>query len=289
MGFRTAVAPQGTAFKDTQADTFFRSRPKGIVCLLDGDSAGQKAALSYVSTFLKVGLEARLPSFHRYGSRWHSVGTRTGSHAEYYRWSPAYGRICGAAKNTQAHCCITETKGIGLPMDVLIVGRYRFSYCPEGYIEQLGRLLSVPIDALKVDLARFRKPAHRLTQSTDRERSFPKVPDRLTLLKTYCSSFAWRPTRQSSCPHAWHIVGWLASSFRSYTCKNFWNECWRLGTFRSQIEDLLEDDQERDLYHRLVMQEIKKMNSTLITTCQTVPQCPLLLILKDRKTLSLLS
>ena len=59
MGFRTVVAPQGTAFKDNQASLLFRSRPKGVVCLLDGDSAGQKAALSYVSVFLKAGLDAR--------------------------------------------------------------------------------------------------------------------------------------------------------------------------------------------------------------------------------------
>ena len=53
MGFRTVVAPQGTAFKQSQATLMYRSRPKGVVCLLDGDAAGQKAALSYVSIFLK--------------------------------------------------------------------------------------------------------------------------------------------------------------------------------------------------------------------------------------------
>ena len=51
--------PQGTAFKNSQALLLYRSRPKGVVCLLDGDAAGQKAALSYVSIFLKVGLDAR--------------------------------------------------------------------------------------------------------------------------------------------------------------------------------------------------------------------------------------
>ena len=59
MGFRTVVAPQGTAFKNSQASLLCRSRPKGVVCLLDGDNAGQKAALSYVSIFLKTGLDAR--------------------------------------------------------------------------------------------------------------------------------------------------------------------------------------------------------------------------------------
>ena len=47
--------------------------------------------------------------------------------------------------------CITETRNRFANEFILIVGRYRFSYCLEGYIQQLGRLLSVPIDALKVD------------------------------------------------------------------------------------------------------------------------------------------
>ena len=57
-GFCTTVAPQGTAFKDTQAELMRKSNPRKIVCLLDGDEAGQKAALSYVPIFLKTGLDA---------------------------------------------------------------------------------------------------------------------------------------------------------------------------------------------------------------------------------------
>ena len=57
-GFHTTVAPQGTAFKDSQAELMRKSNPRRIVCLLDGDEAGQKAALSYVPIFLKTGLDA---------------------------------------------------------------------------------------------------------------------------------------------------------------------------------------------------------------------------------------
>ncbi len=58
-GFKTVVAPQGTAFTDSQAMLLRKSNPKGVVCLLDGDEAGQKAAFSYIPTFLRVGLDAR--------------------------------------------------------------------------------------------------------------------------------------------------------------------------------------------------------------------------------------
>ena len=61
-GFKTVVAPQGTAFKDSQAMLMRKSSPKGVVCLLDGDEAGQKAAFSYIPIFLRVGLDARFTS-----------------------------------------------------------------------------------------------------------------------------------------------------------------------------------------------------------------------------------
>ena len=61
-GFKTVVAPQGTAFKESQAMLLRKSNPKGVICLLDGDEAGQKAAFGYIPTFLRVGLDARFTS-----------------------------------------------------------------------------------------------------------------------------------------------------------------------------------------------------------------------------------
>ena len=61
-GFKTVVAPQGTSFQDSQAMLLKKSNPKGVVCLLDGDEAGQNAAFKYIATFLKAGIDARFSS-----------------------------------------------------------------------------------------------------------------------------------------------------------------------------------------------------------------------------------
>ena len=45
VGLHTAVAPQGTAITDDQMHLLRRYEPNSIECLLDGDSAGRKAAL----------------------------------------------------------------------------------------------------------------------------------------------------------------------------------------------------------------------------------------------------
>ena len=59
VGLHTAVAPQGTALTDEQLALLRRYDPKSIDCLLDGDSAGRKAALSYIPMALKAGLHFR--------------------------------------------------------------------------------------------------------------------------------------------------------------------------------------------------------------------------------------
>lgn len=55
-GFKTAVAPQGTAITEQQL-MLMRRYTTQINCLLDGDSAGQKAALRMLPLSLKAGLE----------------------------------------------------------------------------------------------------------------------------------------------------------------------------------------------------------------------------------------
>ncbi len=56
VGLNTAVAPQGTAITENQLHLLRRYAGK-IECLLDGDAAGQKAALRLLPMALKAGLE----------------------------------------------------------------------------------------------------------------------------------------------------------------------------------------------------------------------------------------
>jgi DNA primase len=59
VGLHTAVAPQGTAITDEQMHLLRRYEPNSIECLLDGDSAGRKAALRALPLAFKAGLEFR--------------------------------------------------------------------------------------------------------------------------------------------------------------------------------------------------------------------------------------
>jgi DNA primase len=59
VGLHTAVAPQGTAITEEQLALLSRYEPASIECLLDGDSAGRKAALRALPLAFKAGLEFR--------------------------------------------------------------------------------------------------------------------------------------------------------------------------------------------------------------------------------------
>lgn len=57
VGLNTAIAPQGTAITEEQLQLIRRYEPSKINCILDGDSAGRKAALRTLPLTFKVGLE----------------------------------------------------------------------------------------------------------------------------------------------------------------------------------------------------------------------------------------
>lgn len=60
-GFKTAVAPQGTAFTDDHARILKRYADSAVL-VFDADSAGQNAALRAADTLLKVGMAVRIAS-----------------------------------------------------------------------------------------------------------------------------------------------------------------------------------------------------------------------------------
>lgn len=57
VGLHNTVAPQGTGITEDQVNLLRRYEPRLIECLLDGDSAGRKAALRAMPLGLKAGLE----------------------------------------------------------------------------------------------------------------------------------------------------------------------------------------------------------------------------------------
>jgi len=286
MGFRTVVAPQGTAFKDSQALLLSRSRPKGVVCLLDGDTAGQKAALSYVSIFLKVGMEARFAELPE-GSDPDQILIKGGTEAMQ--------QVIDDARSMVEHVVRQKIPDLktATPKQKESVCQWMFGslievdsrVALEGYLEQLARLLAVPMDALKSDFVKFRKnrtPAYR--QSTKDKELPSNTPDRLTIVEEDLLFVLLHDDRLASplahtLDMSWvdlrPISGRILAKILSETLAE--SSC----PSRAQIEELLEDDEERDLFYRLVIQEIDQSEPGLLL--RLARQCVSVLFLRHLK------
>ncbi|MDA7791818.1 DNA primase [Opitutales bacterium] len=286
MGFRTVVAAQGTAFKDSQALLLSRSRPKGVVCLLDGDTAGQKAALSYVSIFLKAGMEARFAELPE-GSDPDQILIKGGTEAMQ--------QVIDDARSMVEHVVRQKIPDLktATPKQKESVCQWMFGslievdsrVALEGYLEQLARLLAVPMDALKSDFVKFRKnrtPAYR--QSTKDKELPSNTPDRLTIVEEDLLFVLLHDDRLASplahtLDMSWvdlrPISGRILAKILSETLAE--SSC----PSRAQIEELLEDDEERDLFYRLVIQEIDQSEPGLLL--RLARQCVSVLFLRHLK------
>ena len=286
MGFRTVVAPQGTAFKDSQALLLSRSGPKGVVCLLDGDTAGQKAALSYVPIFLKAGLEARFAELPE-GSDPDQILIKGGTEAMQQVIDGAHSMVEHVVRQK-----IPDLK-TATPKQKESVCQWMFGslievdsrVALEGYLEQLARLLAVAMDALKSDFVKFRKnrtPAYR--QSTKDKELPSNTPDRLTIVEEDLLFVLLHDDRLASplahtLDMSWvdlrPISGRILAKILSETLAE--GSC----PTRAQIEELLEEDEERDLFYRLVIQEIDQSEPGLLL--RLARQCVSVLFIRHLK------
>jgi DNA primase len=286
MGFRTVVAPQGTAFKDSQAMLLYRSKPKGVVCLLDGDSAGQKAALSYVSIFLKSGLDARFAELPE-GSDPDQILIEGGT--------SAMQRIIDQARPMIEYVIRQKLPDLSsaTPKQKESTCQWFFSSLTEidsrialeGYLQQLARLLGVPIDALKSDFQKFRKnrtPAYR--KVTPEKENQSDESDRLTIVEEDLLFVLLHDDRLASPLANTLDMSWVDTRpVSGRILAKILSETHAEGTHltRAQIEDLLEDDDERRTYHRLAIQEIDSNEPGL--SLRLARQCLHVLFLRSLK------
>ena len=286
MGFRTVIAPQGTAFKDSQALLLYRSKPKGVVCLLDGDSAGQKAALSYVSIFLKSGVDARFAQLPD-GSDPDQILVMGGRESmqkiideaqpmvEYVIRQKIPNLSTATPKQKESTCQWFFSSLAEIDSRIAL----------EGYIEQLARLIAVPIEALKSDFIQFKRnrtPVYR--QVTEEQEISTNESDRLTIVEEDLLYLLLHDDRLASPLANTLDMSWVDTRpVSGRILAKILSESLAEGTniSRSQIEDLLEDDTERQTYHRLVIQEMDQKEPGL--SLRLARQCVSVLFLRDLK------
>jgi DNA primase len=163
-GLQTTIAPQGTGVTDTQLRLLHRY-DAGLECLLDGDSAGQKAALRLLPLALKEGLEVRFLPLAALGAKIDPdelVRDRGAEAIHELRRHPvsAMAFATGALAPDPQALSAQQTADICREL-FAIIRETPSEVAQSGYLAEVAKLLHINRTALEADYRRFRENAER--------------------------------------------------------------------------------------------------------------------------------
>ena len=155
VGLKTTIAPQGTAITDTQLGLLRRYHPQ-IECFLDGDSAGQKAAMRLLPLALRAGLEVKF------------LVLQPGEDPDSLfrdRGLPAYDEIRARALSAMAFACqsLLPEPGAASPEQrsraaqslFELVSQSEFDVARTGFLAEAAGHMRLPLASLQHDFAVF--------------------------------------------------------------------------------------------------------------------------------------
>jgi len=257
-GFKTVIAPQGTAFKESQANLLKKSDPRRIVCLLDGDDAGKKAALSYVAIFMKSGLDARFATLPK-GSDPDQVLEQSGP--------SALQKLIDEGKSSVQFVVDEKIEKVSESTPMIRKKVSEFFYEPlcelesfvvqDGFLEEIAKTMMITPDSVKQDFLSFQKNFRKRRSYRQQEKESNKRAERLTTVEDDLLYTILHNDRLAS-PLAQSIdFAWLDSSSTSgKILVKLLAETSADGPLSvEQIEGLLEDDEERTTFQHFLFHE----------------------------------
>lgn len=259
-GFPATIAPQGTAFKDSQAELIRKSNPRAVVCLLDGDDAGQKAALSYVSIFMKVGLDARFASLPK-GTDPDTILREKGHAGLKAIIDRASSMITFVSNKTLSAQPTPHEKKQVSDFFFPIFTEVESLVVRDAYLNDLSKIIQVSVESVKSDFKRYnnkRKPIYK--SITSKSPSTEITVNRTERLTTAEDDLLYCLLHDASLGHSLAQVidpSWLDTKVvAGRILSKILAEIHADGPIKnSQMEDLLEEDDERFVFQNLLYQE----------------------------------
>jgi DNA primase len=255
-GLKTAIAPQGTAITEHQL-LLLRRYSSRIDCLLDGDQAGQKAALRILPMTLKLGLEARffvLPP----GQDPDSLLQKGGLEA----WQ-RLAQTPISAMSFAASAILPDPKGASPQQKAQaatrfyeIIGASDSEVARSEYLRETAGLLKLDRESLIHDFSR-----HLIAKQSQRRPSpppanAPEEPERLKMLTSVEESLLLLCIHQeelgkplaNAINHEWISTDTMAGSLLNRALAEFEHDMWQ---GPESLEHLAETQDERNLIHSL--------------------------------------
>ncbi len=163
-GLTATIAPQGTGVTDTQLRLLHRY-DAGLECLLDGDSAGQKAALRLLPLALREGLEVRFLPLAALGAKIDPdelVRDRGAEAIDELRRHPVSAMGFAASALAPEPQALSAQQTADVCRELFAIIREASSEVAQsGYLAEVAKLLHLNRTALENDYRRFRENADR--------------------------------------------------------------------------------------------------------------------------------
>ena len=163
-GLTAAIAPQGTGITDTQLRLLHRY-DAGLECLLDGDSAGQKAALRLLPLALREGLEVRFLPLAALGAKIDPdelIRDRGAEAIQELRRHPVSAMAFATAALAPAPQELSAQQTADVCRELFaMIQEAPSEVAQSGYLAEVARLLHLNKTALETDYRRFRDQAER--------------------------------------------------------------------------------------------------------------------------------
>lgn len=261
-GFETVIAPQGTAFTESQADLLRKSNPRNVICLLDGDEAGRKAGLKYVPIFIGIGLNARFATIP-VGSDPDQILLNEGKTRLNEILDDSISMIEYVIKNLQLGEDISSPNISKNICDFIFTSLNKIDslVIKESYLKELATLLGVSNEAVKQDFSKFEKqklPKYRLQNpNPSNKETKDNSPVRLTNVEDDLLFILLHDDRIAG-PLAYLIEpSWLNLQTTAGTIlAKIFAEVNADGPMDSRrMEDFLENDQERKVFHHCLYKD----------------------------------
>jgi DNA primase len=261
-GFETVIAPQGTAFTESQADLLNKSNPRNVICLLDGDEAGRKAGLKYVPIFIGIGLNARFATIPA-GSDPDQILLNEGKTRLNEILDDSISMIEYVIKNLQLGEDISSPNISKNICDFIFTSLNKIDslVIKESYLKELATLLGVSNEAVKQDFFKFEKqklPKYRLQNpNPSNKETKDNSPVRLTNVEDDLLFILLHDDRIAG-PLAYLIEpSWLNLQTTAGTIlAKIFAEVNADGPMDSRrMEDFLENDQERKVFHHCLYKD----------------------------------
>jgi DNA primase len=287
-GFETVIAPQGTAFTASQANLLKKSNPRSIICLLDGDLAGRKAGLKYVSIFMESGLNARFATLPQ-GSDPDQILLEFGKNKLSEILSSSVSMVKYVVEN---YANQEERQNPNVRKSICDFLFRSFtkvdSYVvKESYVKDLSIQLKVSNDSVKKDFELFErkeKPKYQFQNpQTPGKKPQIKGLERLTNVEDDLLYILLHDDRIAG-PLAYLIEPtWLNLNFASgRILAKILAEVKADGPMRvNHMEDLLEGDEERNIFHRCLFNDSADDENE--SSLQLANECLAVLFLRSSK------